>query len=297
MKTMRFYSAALATTALLGVTYATTSFGDATPSAPDSDRATSGTRVYHGNVTSVDVPDHILTVRNFLFTRNFALGRDCKVTLQDKPKAELADLHPGQDVDVRYDGDHGVYIARVIAQHNLAYSGHITSIDVQHNTILVRHAAMTREFAVAPNCDVMLRGNKASGLNNLQVGDAVTVVYERAHGSPIVRRIEQNSATFTGNIEAVDLSTRTVKMKGAKGERQFNLENNCAIVINGQWNNSMDKLAIGERAQVNYNNVDGVLVANRISPMLEPAPAAPPPAQTAQQPSTAKGTAYNSYNN
>jgi len=287
MKMMRIYTAATAATALLGLASASSASG--APSAQDE-------RVYRGTVTAVDASDHMITVRNFLFTRNFNLGNDCKVTLQDKPKGDLADLHPGQQVDIRYDGDHGVYIAKYIAQHDLSFAGHLTGIDPQHRTLLIRHGAMTREFALAPNYAVVMRDNNEASLNNLQLGDEVNVIYERVNGSHMVRRIEQNSASITSTIVAVDTSTRTIRTRDGKGEKQFTLEDNCPIVINNNLHNGMDSLMVGEQATINYNNVDGVLVANRVSPVPGPVPTAPALTKTAQQPSMGQWHAYNSYN-
>lgn len=252
-------------------------------------------KTYTGNVTGVDVQNHILSVRGFLFTKNFVTGADCKVSLQDKATAALNDLRPGEEVTVRFQDNNGVLIARAIAQHDLVYSGHIKAIDPQKGTLLVRHGAMTHEFSIAPTCSVTLRDNKAANVNNLQLGDAVNVVYERVNGAHVIQRIEQNSATFVGTISAVDTTTRMVKARDARGaEKQFSLADNCSIVINGKLSDSLYNLQTGEQAMFDYNNVDGVLVANRVSPVAGPAPAAPRPVNTAEQ--RGQWHAYNSYN-
>jgi len=285
MKTMRMFATAAAATGLLGLMSASAASGDLS-NGP-------GEKTYSGTVTAVDVPDHILSVRGFLFARSFNTGNDCKVSLEDKGQVSLGDLRPGQEVEVRYNDDNGVHIARNIAQHNLKYAGHITSIEPQHGIILVRGGAMTREFNIPPNVTVLLKDDQAKGLNRLQVGDEVTVVYEREHGvdSPVVYRIEQRSATYIGAITAIDPTTRTLKAKDGNGkEKQFSLADNCAIVINGRWNDSIDHLMAGEEVAINYNNSDGVLVANRVSPLAGPAPVAPAPTAKNQEPNAGQLT-------
>jgi Cu/Ag efflux protein CusF len=292
MKTMRIITAATAATAFLGL--ASSSPASGTPATAQSQAQCE--KVFKGNVTSVDVPDHILSVRSFLFRRNFNTGSDCRVSLQDKANAALGDLRPGQEVSIRYQDENGVLIARNIAQHDLVYSGHITAINPQQGTLLVRHGVVTREFVMPSNPTVVLQDNKAASLNNLQLGDAVNVIYERANGSHVVSRIEQNSSTYAGTIAAIDTATRTLKARDGRGdEKQFSLADHCAIVINGKLNDSMNTLQIGQQATINYNNVDGVLVANRVSPISGATAAAPAPAQTAQQP-IGQWHAYNSYN-
>lgn len=281
MKTIRMFATAVAATGLLGVMSARAASGDLSSGQ--------GEKTYCGTVTAVNVPDHILSVRGgFFFTRNFNTANDCKVSLQDKGRVSLSDLRPGQEVEIRYDDDNGVHIARSVAQHDLEYVGHITSIEPQHGIILVRGGAMTREFSIPPNVTVWLKSEHAKGLNRLQVGDEVTVVYEHERGvdSPVVYRIEQRSATDVGVITAIDPTLRTLKVKESNGkEKQFSLADNCAIVVRGRWNDSIDHLMIGEQVVVNYNNADGVLVANRVSPLAGPAPVAPAPTAQSEEPS------------
>jgi hypothetical protein len=67
--------------------------------------------------------------------------------------------------------------------------------------------------------------------------------------------------------------------------KKFNLADDCPIVVNGKLNGSWSDLRIGDRVSLNYDNEDGVLVANRVSPMtgtVSAAPAAPAPSQTAK---------------
>jgi len=261
MKTMRTYTAATAAVALLGLAWAIPAI------ANDSCNAAQREKTFKGNVSSIDTSDKTIAVRGFLFTRNFNAGNDCKVSLQEKSMASLSDLRPGEQVDIRYDDVNGVLIARHIAQHDLAFTGHITAINPAARTLMVKHGLMAREFALGQDCAVVMRDNRPAGVNNLQIGDEVRVIYEPVNGSHMVSRIEENSATFVGTIAAIDTTTRSVKVKDAKAEKMFNLADNCPIVINGKLDDSLSNLQIGERAAISYNNVDGVLVANRISPV------------------------------
>jgi Cu/Ag efflux protein CusF len=260
MKTMRTYTAATAAVALLGLASASTAFANGSCNADQREKT------FTGNISSIDTPDKTLAVKGFFFTRNFNAGNDCKVSLQEKSMASLSDLRPGEEVSIRYQDDNGVLIATHIAQHDLAVMGHITAVDPAARTIMVKHGLMTREFTIAQNCAVAMKDNKPAGLNNLQVGDEVRVVYESVNGSHLVSRIEQNSATFVGTIAAIDTTTRCVMAKDAKVEKKFNVADNCPIVINGKLDDRLNNLHIGERVVFSYNNVDGVLVANRISP-------------------------------
>jgi Cu/Ag efflux protein CusF len=279
MKTMRTYTVARAALALICPACTNQALGD------DSCNVAQKEKSFKGNVVSVDAPEGTLSVKSFFFTRNFHTASDCTVSLQDKPVASLAQLRPGQKVDIRYDGNNGVLIARQITQHDLIYTGHITAIDPVARTLTLKSGMTTRNLAIAPDCAVILKDDKSAALSSLQIGDAVQVSYEPAKGSPMASRINQKSEMFVGTIEAVDATTRSIKAKDMLSEKKFNLADDCPIVINGKLNGSLSDLRIGDRVSFSYNDEDGVLVANRVSPMagtVAAAPLAPAPSQTAK---------------
>lgn len=247
--------------ALLGLAWANTALGD------DSCNAAQKEKSFKGNVVAVDAPDRTISVKGLFFTRNFNTATDCKVSFQDKPVASLAELRPGQKVDVRYDENNGVLIARQIAQHDLIFAGHITAIDLAARTLTLKEGMTTHNLTIAPDCAVVMKDDKWAALSSLQVGDAVQVIYEPVKGLHMASRIEQKSEMFVGTIEAVDATTRSVKAKDLLSEKKFNLADDCPIVIAGKPDGSLNDLRIGNRASISYDNQDGVLVANRISPM------------------------------
>jgi cold shock CspA family protein len=277
MNKMRICSVATTAVAFLVLANPAPALGDNACNAAQQDKS------FKGNVASVDASGKTFSVKGLLFTRNFNIAADCKVSLEDKAAASLADLRPGQKVNVRYQDDNGVLIAMNIAQHDLAWTGHITAIDPARRLAL-KVGMITHNLAVAPDCAVILKGGQAGMWSNLQIGDTVHVIYEPVNGSHLARRIEQTSDMFIGTIQAVDATTRSIKVKAAFAEKKFNLADRCPIVINGKLNGGMGDLRIGEKVSLSYDNKDGVLVANRVSPMagaLAAEPAAPAPSQTA----------------
>ncbi len=291
---MRKYIAMTGAVAFLGLPWASLAAGDSCNAAHKE-------KTFSGNISYVDPTDKTVSVKGVFITRSFSLGNDCRVSLQDKPVASLAELRPGQKVDIRYENAEGVLIARNVAQRDLVITGHITSIDPASKTLMLKHGMFTRNFAIAPDCAVVMNDNRTAGLNNLQVGDFVHVIYEPAKGSHVATRIEQTSAVLIGTVSAIDSTTRSVKLKEAYGEKKFNLADHCAIVINGRPNGTLSDLRIGDRVSLSYENVNGVLVVNRLTPLtgaLAAEPAAPAPAQTAQsgsQESRPLGYGYGSH--
>jgi Cu/Ag efflux protein CusF len=279
MKTIRTCTAATAALALLSLAPASPAWG------ADSCGTARNEKAFKGSVTAVDAPEQTLAVKGFLFTRNFNAGADCKVSLEDKSSAALADLRPGEQVDIRYQDDKGVLIARNITQHDLIYTGEITSIDPAVRRLTLKEGLINHNLAIAPNCTVNLKNGKAVMLANLQVGDIVRVKYESVNGEHTAVQIVQRSDEYLGTIEAVDASTRSIKVQSAHDEKKFNLADSCPIVVNGKLDGSLSDLRIGDRVSLSYDNNDGVLVANRVTPVnetLTEEPTAPAPSRTAK---------------
>ncbi|MGP8198475.1 MAG: hypothetical protein ACLQU4_03110 [Limisphaerales bacterium] len=278
MKTIRICTAAAAAVALMSLAQVSRASGNECSAAHKE-------KTFTGNVTVVDPQDKTLSVKGLFFTRNFSTAADCKVSLENKPDASLAELRPGQRVLVHYENDNGVLIAMCVAQRDLSYTGRITAIDPAARTLALRDGLMTHNLAVAPDCAVRLKGDQIGTWGNLQLGDTVQVCYEQAGSSHIARRIEEHSAMVTGTIQAVDATTRSIKVETAHGEKQVHLADSCPIVINSRLNGGMSDLHIGDRVSLSYEDREGVLVANRVSPMsaaMTAEPAAPAPAQTAK---------------
>lgn len=228
--------------------------------ASQSEKASS----YKGSVVAVDPQEKTVTVRGGLTTRTFNAGDHCKVTLEDNPRASLADLAAGHKVAVQYRKVQGVLVAQEVTQHNRSFKGHVTALDPAKRTMAVKHGMFTRNVTLVEGSTVIVKNDKIGTVENLRIGDTVTVIYQSANDPLIAHRVEQKNPTFTGNIRAIDARTRTVTARSLMGEKKFHLANSCKIVVNGKTDAGLSDLRIGDRMSVSYEDADGVLVANRI---------------------------------
>jgi len=221
-------------------------------------------KIFRGIVTAVDQREKTVSVKSFWGTKIFNVADSCTVSLEDQPAAPLAELHPGQKVEISYENARGVPVAERIAQHNMVFTGYINAIDPAKRTLTVKHGVFTRNFAITEDCAVFVKNDKARTLDDLKVGHTINVIYESVNDSLLARRIEQKSPTFVGIIKAIDAETRTVKAKDLLAEKTFHLADGCQIVIGGKRGGSLSDLRIGDRFAFTYEDIDGVLVANRI---------------------------------
>jgi Cu/Ag efflux protein CusF len=259
--------------ALLGLTLL---LATASRLAADGGTATATGKIeqFEGTVKQVNATEKSITVKNFWVTRTFDLSDACRVTLEDSANGGLKELQPGHRVNVQFVNHDGVRIAREIDQENLTFTGHISSLDATNKTFRVKTGMIDRTFSVASDCKVILRDGKTRDFAELKIGHRVTVKYLNPDDVHLARTIEQKSLEYTGRVDAIDARTDTVKASSLVANRTFRLADNHQIIVAGAAGGELKNLRIGDRVTFHYENVDGVLVANR----LELATAAEEPA-------------------
>lgn len=236
-----------------------------TASADQAATAAKPDKNYTGTIISVSPTEHTLDVRGFLFSKKFNLGDNCTYVLLENPGGTIGDLRLGEKVAVKYQDASGVFVADRVKQEPMRYEGMVTAIDPENHTLTVHVRGMDKTFQIADDCSVVLRDDKSGTLNEIQVGNHVTVTYETPNDTLTARQIAQTSATFTGTLTAIDLGERTVKAKTLFDTKKFNLADNCAIVINGKTDGQLSDLKPDEQLVFSYNDVNGINVVNRIA--------------------------------
>lgn len=243
---------------LLATTQLAADGGGETGAAPDT------ASQFKGTVRQVHKVEKTVSVKNFWGTRTFALADDCRITLEESSGGALKDLEPGHRVTVDYVRHDGVRIAREIKQENLEYTGHIAALDPTNRTLRVKSRVLDRVFSAGPDCPVIFRDGRSHDFAELKLGHRVTVTYLTPDKAHLARRINQGSLEFSGKVEALDAGTDTVKAGGLASSRTFRLGDGCQIVVAGQPGGELKNLRIGDRVLFHYEDVDGVLVANRL---------------------------------
>lgn len=227
-----------------------------------------------GTIGAINAKDKVLKLQGMLFSRTFVLGDNCALMTTDLKSGSLADFRPGEKVDVNYRNVAGVLIASSVTEVRLSYAGTVTAFNPANHVLTIQHNGAIRSFQVADNCGVILNNNAKGVLENVQVGNQVTVIYETPNGQWTARRIEQPSLQFTGSLDAIHVSDRTISAgKKMIGDKEFHLAKDCAFVNNGVIGGRIQDLKLGRTYELSYTTVNGVNVVTRIAP-------APPTDQT-----------------
>ena len=249
-------------------------------SAGDAATAVIPQKSYTGTVVSVNTNEHTLGLKGFLWNKSFNLGDNCVYKFVDKDAGVIGDLRPGQRVTVDYQDANGVLVADRVTQQPMREEGMVKAIDPAAHTLTMHLRVTDKTFQLPTDCQVTLRGDKSGTIADIQTGNHVTVTYETPNGRPTAREIAQTSATFTGELTAIDLGQKTLKAKAMFDTKKFNVGDDCTILVNGKPDGKLNDLRPDERLVISYNDINGVNVVDRIAPAGTPQETA----MTASQP-------------
>ncbi len=226
-------------------------------------------KTFTGDVLAVDLSQHTVKVRSpWLIGKTFSLGAACAYAFLDGAPDAPAALHPGQKISVIYQSVDGVLVADRIMQRRLRFNGWVQAVDRNAHTLTVQPGgfALTRKFQFSGASRVTLLGDRPGTFADIQPGNHVSLTYEEPPGTATVQNIAQTSATFTGELTAIDLDAKTLKAKTSFTDRSFELGKHCVIDLDGRGGGRLSDLRPEEKLVFTYDDINGVNVVNRIAP-------------------------------
>lgn len=224
-------------------------------------------RTWTGTLTSVDVEGSALHLKRFWSPKIFNLTKDCRIYVGNNQSAQVSDLRPGMNVRLYYVESDGVAIASRVAQKLELITGSVTAIDTEKGTLGVTAARKGTEFHVAKDCVFQFNGDARGNLRDLRLGQRVTVTGGKLKDRHVAHRVVEPSEAFIGTVNALDSSSRTLKLKHLFGVKRFSLAEDCRIVIGNDTRKKLQDLRLDQKVLVDYHEKDGVLIATRIAPV------------------------------
>jgi hypothetical protein len=220
---------------------------------------------YSGTVVSVDVKERTLGMQGFFSSKTFNLGDNCAFVFVDKGVGMISDLRPGQRLGIVYQEVHGVLVADRITQEAMNYEGTVKTCDQAARLLTFHGRGRDKVFRIAPDCKVIIRGDKAGSLADVQPGHYVAVTYETPDNKPTVRKIAQTSEVYSGTVTEVEPVSKTIRVKSVYDAKKFILADNCSIIIGDKINGQLTELKPNDKVVVSYDEINGINVANRMA--------------------------------
>lgn len=144
---------------------------------------------YEGEVAAVDTAEKTLRVRRGWRAREFRVPEKGVIVFSDGTRHPLGDLKTGQRVKVRYCTPEEVHLALKIEQLQLEFTGRIDVLDADRQLINAGNLVANHTFQLSDDCKFVLPGSGAGTIEDLQIGDRVTFVYEDIEGVPVASKV------------------------------------------------------------------------------------------------------------
>lgn len=142
---------------------------------------------------------------------------------------------------------------------NNAFTGAIAKVDHTEKTVVVKKGLFTKTFNLAKDCGFVLLDKKNAKLDDLQPGNRVEVTYQKSSGVLIAIQVRELETTFSGTVNSVDMEKRQVTVKGAWGNKTFQVRDDSKLVFKEKGDISLSGLKVGHKVNLTYENDNGVL--------------------------------------
>ena len=220
-----------------------------------------------GTVATVDAKGKTLKLHGWLGSLrslNFHLAEGATVMTGQSKTAAPEDLKTGMEVRVHYKRVDGVRVATHIEQRLHEDTSFVKSVDLTTQQLTVERARLGKTFWLTEDTRILAHGKPAK-LADLKPGQRVTVNYVRNGVALVAKSVNDPSELFSGTIEAINAEQGSVTMKYLLSRRTFALGADCRIVVDDSPKATLRDLRIGDRATISYRDVQGVLIAMRVT--------------------------------
>ena len=155
--------------------------------------------------------------------------------------------------------------AATAARPEKNYTGTVVSVDPKENTLETKGFVLSKKFNLGVACNYTLLDKNAGTASDLRPGEKVTVNYQNADGVLVADRIEQQPMRYEGMVKAIDLNTHMLTLHVRGMDKQFQLANDCNVVLRDNKSSALADIQIGNHVTVTYETPDDKLTARQIA--------------------------------
>jgi hypothetical protein len=151
------------------------------------------------------------------------------------------------------------------ARPEKSYTGTVASVDPKDNTLEIKGFVLSKKFNLGAACDYVLLDKGAGTVNDLRLGEKVTVSYQDAHDVLIANRVEQQPMRFDGMVAAIDPDKHMLTLHRSVGDKELQIADDCKIVLRDEKPGTFADIHPGNHVTVTYETPSGTATAREIA--------------------------------
>jgi hypothetical protein len=144
---------------------------------------------FEGWIKGLDAEQCTLILHQNVLDKELVLAEDCLIQLRHGAPGAIADLNVGDHVLVTCEIPDDVPTARQIERTSIEFTGSLTGIDLEDQTLKARTVYAGKKFRVADNCAIVLKGRPDGHLADLRLERKFVFSFDEIDGVNVVSRI------------------------------------------------------------------------------------------------------------
>lgn len=155
-------------------------------------------------------------------------------------------------------------------KHERYWTGTITAVDTQNNTVSGTHWMVGDTFDIGQKCAIDTIDNKEAKLGDLRPGEKARIEYREVEGVRVADRIAELALRYDGTVHSVDQTAGVITMAEAPlyqpfhQPERFRIAGDCKVILLNRHDGSLADLQPGDRISVIYELPKDSAVAYRI---------------------------------
>lgn len=145
-----------------------------------------------------------------------------------------------------------------------SYTGLVTVVDAKEHSLTVKGTLFSKRFNLGDHCTYTLLNRPTATASELRAGQKILVNYQDVQGVLVANRIEQQPMRYEGVVKAVDIEKKTLTLRAGGLNREFQLGEDCAVVLRNNRSGTPADLKPGQRVSVTYDLPEGERMARQI---------------------------------
>jgi hypothetical protein len=145
---------------------------------------------YDGHIAAINPTARTITLQRPMGNKDLVISPDCIVMIQGEKSDGLDALKLGDWVHVVYDKpEHQMRTACRIEENGAEFTGRVLAIDGADRSIKVAGLDGEEKFNLGASCPIVINGQLNGSLNDLRLGERVSLTYENHDGVLVADRV------------------------------------------------------------------------------------------------------------